>query len=260
MMKPVIPTHARRSTQAAFTLVEIVLALGIVAFAMVAIIGVLPSGIKVQKENREETIINQDGMFLLEAIRSGSRGIDDLTNYVESITVRYGTLNPVTYTNSVTTAANRLTNGQQIVGLLSTPKIERLANGSLRQNSVSARIRAMNGVAGEKGRLNDDLAFRYVLVSEVMPFSHRPPTFVPGSLQEFAFSTNLYNNLYDVRLTLRWPLFQRGAVWDTGRARKSFRTLINGELKPLSPIVPFNALYFFQPNVFTATNSVRSGS
>jgi type II secretory pathway pseudopilin PulG len=251
-------SRTSHSTQSAFTMVEIVICLGIIAFAMVAIIGVLPSGIKVQKENREETIINQDGMFLLEAIRSGSRGIDDLTNYVESITVRYGALNPVTYTNSAS-APNRLINGQQIVGLLSTPKLERLANGSLRQNSVSARIRAINGAAGEKGKLNADLAFRYLLVSEVVPFANRPATFVPGSYWEVSHSTNLLNNLYDVRLTLRWPLFQRGADWDTGRARKTFRTLVSGELARLSPVPPFNTLYFFQPSVFTATNTLAFG-
>src|SRR3954447_15585413 len=91
---------SRGAPESGFTMIEIALSLGIVAFALIAIIGVLPSGMKVQRENREETIINQDGAYLLEAIRSGSRGVDDLTNYVESITVlRNG--QRFTYTNNV---------------------------------------------------------------------------------------------------------------------------------------------------------------
>ncbi|MBI2947111.1 MAG: type II secretion system protein, partial [Verrucomicrobia bacterium] len=58
---------------AGFTMVEIALSLAIIAFALVAIIGVLPAGVKVQQENREETVINQDGLYLLEAIRTGSK-------------------------------------------------------------------------------------------------------------------------------------------------------------------------------------------
>src|SRR5438552_16747641 len=80
------PTVSRRNT-AAFTMVEIALCLGVIAIALVAIIGVLPTGVRVQRDNREDTIINAEGMLWLEAIRSGSRGLDDLTNFVDTITV-----------------------------------------------------------------------------------------------------------------------------------------------------------------------------
>ena len=120
------PRQSRRRTAggrcAGFTMVEIALSLAIIAFALVAIIGVLPAGVKVQKENREETIISQDGLYILEAIRTGSKGADDLTNYVESLTVRYGRNASVTFTNTTAPVANRLTNGLQIIGLLSTPR------------------------------------------------------------------------------------------------------------------------------------------
>src|SRR5437016_7186299 len=72
---------------AAFTMVEIALCLGVIAFALVAIIGVLPTGLRVQRDNREDTIINQEGLLWVEAIRSGSRGLDYLTNYVDTITI-----------------------------------------------------------------------------------------------------------------------------------------------------------------------------
>jgi hypothetical protein len=35
-----------------------------------------------QRDNREQTVINQDATIFMEAIRSGARGLDDLTNYV----------------------------------------------------------------------------------------------------------------------------------------------------------------------------------
>jgi len=44
----------------AFTMIEIAICLGVIGFALVAIIGILPTGMSVQKDNRQETIINQD--------------------------------------------------------------------------------------------------------------------------------------------------------------------------------------------------------
>src|SRR5208283_3872857 len=73
-------------TSQAFTMIEIAISLAVIGFALVAILGVLPLGMNVQKENREETIINQDATVFMNAIRNGARGMDDLTNYVLAIT------------------------------------------------------------------------------------------------------------------------------------------------------------------------------
>src|SRR5258705_13211984 len=77
----------KKRVVAAFTMVEIAISLGVIAIALVAILGVLPTGVRVQRDNREDTILNQEGMFWIEAIRSGSRGLDYLTNYVDMITI-----------------------------------------------------------------------------------------------------------------------------------------------------------------------------
>ena len=61
-----------QSSTSGFTMVEIALSIAIVAFAMVAIIGIMPTGFEAQRLNREETIINQDGTLFMEAIRSGN--------------------------------------------------------------------------------------------------------------------------------------------------------------------------------------------
>jgi hypothetical protein len=233
-------------------MIEIALSLGIIAFALVAIIGVMPSGLKVQRENREDTIINQDAAYLMEAIRSGSKGLDDLTNYVESITVTRGNI-ATYYTNNLLRPGGLvpLTNGQHIVSLLSTPKYERLPNNLLRPNTVTARVRAISGNAMDKGRAMTDFAFRYQLTSEVFPVvtsTNLPPGVLP-STADFLKSLNMAQNLYDVRLVLRWPLFQRGSTWDVGRYRRTVRALVSGELTPTyTNSQPY--LYLFQPDQF----------
>src|SRR5438132_7162660 len=78
-----ITPHSSRS---AFTMIEIAISLAVIGFALVAIIGILPTGMQVQKDNRQETIINQDATVILNAIKNGERGLDDLTNYVFAIT------------------------------------------------------------------------------------------------------------------------------------------------------------------------------
>src|ERR1017187_7333323 len=74
---PRSPLPAPRSCRA-FTMIEIAISLAIIGFALVAIIGVLPIGMNVQKDNREETIINQDATVLMDAIRNCAQGLDDL--------------------------------------------------------------------------------------------------------------------------------------------------------------------------------------
>src|ERR1017187_5552347 len=128
------PTNNRRAT-AAFTMVEIAICLAIIGFALVAIIGVLPLGMNTQRDNREETVINQDATVLLEAVRNGAHGMNDLTNYVYAIT-NYWTsynngnvvlgINGYTYTAAFVYGTPKpyysITNGAHIIGLLSTPE------------------------------------------------------------------------------------------------------------------------------------------
>ena len=48
-----IRSYKTRLVEGGFTMIELVMCLGIISFALVAIIGVLPVGINVQKDNRE---------------------------------------------------------------------------------------------------------------------------------------------------------------------------------------------------------------
>ncbi len=47
-------------------MIEIAISMAIAAFALVAILGNLPKGMQVQRENREDTLINHDAVLLME--------------------------------------------------------------------------------------------------------------------------------------------------------------------------------------------------
>jgi len=169
--------------QSAFTMIEIALALGVIGFALVAIIGILPAGLNVQRLAREDTLIAQDGPFLMQAIRNGAPAVltngeyqviggpsvsvggatslDFLTNYVDQITTTFITGNSTTVVNY----AGAFTNGAAILGLLSRPDFP----GT---NVVTtAKMRGFSGGATEQNGSNAVIAFRYYMDVEVTPFS-----------------------------------------------------------------------------------------
>lgn len=207
-------------------MIEIAIAIGVIGFALVAIIGILPVGLNVQRDTHEDVIIGQDGPFFLEAIRNGgstlgpgtSTSLDFLTNYVDSITVGG-------------TPYNKPANGQMILGLLSTPR-----------TSISAQIRALTGPATEQSGSNSLTAFRYKMDVDIEPFS----TPSPASLDLTNEASQLYVNLYELRLKLSWPVRPNGAV---GPGRQSYRTLVSGQLLENTNNGP--PLWFFQPNTYT---------
>ena len=245
-----------RKCQLAFTMFELAISLGVVAFSLVAIVGVLPSGIKVQKDNLEDTIINQDGMFWLETIRGGARGLDDLTNFVDSITISNSNRSLLVMTNDGS-ASGPLARGEQIVGRLTTPKYFFGREGDPIQNSVTARVRAINGSAITRDPSLREFAFAYQLTSEVIPFTYLPPeatlTNVSGLTGEeiemrrsnALLTDQMRYNSWELRLTLQWPYFLESGKWKVGGNKKVFRTMVAGQLTNQ------NQLYFVQPNIFT---------
>lgn len=222
---------AGRRREAAFTMVEIAICIGVVAFALVAIIGVLPTGFEVQQKNRENTIISQEGNFWLEAIRGGALGLDYLTNNVDMIAV------PPTRVFSATNGFRSFRSGREIIGLLTQPA--RVQGFRLLRVPVTAYVRALTGPAGEKTPKND-FAFTYRLTSEVVPYSAmaRPET----NWHEAGISTNLMlyraglwaksqvmaTTTYELSLTLEWPVYTANKQIRVGNNRKVFRALVNG--------------------------------
>jgi type II secretory pathway pseudopilin PulG len=215
--------------EGAFTMVEIALSIAVVAFALVAILGVLPTGMSVQKDNRDDGVINQEGRYWMEAIRSGAQGLDDITNYVESITVTNLTrpAKTVTFDNRVGGSASILSPAD-IIALLSTPKYQDTGSGS-ETNRVLARVKAITGPASEKGPLTNEYSFRYELQVEITGGKPLPDGFAASqSTNVVVYNETLGNNLQEVRLILRWPVVQRGNGWLVGNGRKTFRARIAG--------------------------------
>lgn len=211
-------------------MIEIALCLAIIGFALVAIIGVLPIGLRTQTNNREETIINQDAVTWMDTIRNGARGSDDLTNYVTAIT-NYWTIYRVDFDSSTSTYTTNivnpgggpdidgytptsshvtsvagilddalsLTNAARIVGLISTPTYFPPPpapgfGGDFQSNYIVAYVRAFSGAAVEKApQANQtilDSAFTYRLVVENIPYVPLNPASIDLSPAGTASLTN----------------------------------------------------------------------
>lgn len=247
-------------------MIEIAIAIGVIGFAMVAIIGILPQGMNVQKDNREDTIISQDAPYFLNAIRNGEMRVNNniLSNYVESIIVSNLTTGTV-ITNATNTTLlglsgpNPLSNDMAIIGWLSTPEYDhRLPPGQT--NQVTAIVRAMSGSAVEQTGAYTNMAFRYQLTVEIVPWDWNyglPPAYVPGSAPvPTSSSTPAYTpdqinfmagSLHEVRLKFAWPVLPNGS---NGPGHQTYRSLISSHLSTNN-----YPLWFFQPQTYTrATN------
>jgi prepilin-type N-terminal cleavage/methylation domain-containing protein len=276
-----IPQPSSLGPRSGFTMIEIAISLAVIGFALVAIIGILPQGMTVQKENRQETIINQDANMYMEAIRNGGKGFDDLTNYVVAITNYWKIYNdkgPLvshveahTYTGAWldgTPTGNWITNGLRIIGLLTTPRYVDNSQPStifFRSNYIVAYVRSMSGQAGEKFPQTNssmlELAFGYRLMPEIVPYTYYEPdwtnyTIYKGStnngIGDWVWRSNYWRvastvqtNLCDLRLTFRWPSFPNGKV---GNDRQIFRTVAGGRLLQTNNLgMP---LWFFEPRTY----------
>jgi prepilin-type N-terminal cleavage/methylation domain-containing protein len=258
-----------------FTMIEIAISLAIIGIALVGIIGVLPLGLNVQRDNREETVINQDSTVLLEAIRSGARGLNDLTNYVYAIT-NYWTdykangapingVNGYTYTaanaygNSVPFMA--LTNGFNIIGLLGTPEfttdsgnlqpIPTLFNTTGYSNHIVAYVRSMSGPAVEKPPQDNPIlqadSFGYRILCVNAPVATDTNIFnLDTTDPRRIYNNQLAANLHELRMTFLWPQLPNGNV---GVGHQTFRTMIAGQVMQTNDLG--QQLYFYQPQSFT---------
>jgi type II secretory pathway pseudopilin PulG len=275
--------HYRNRNRAAFTMIEIAISLAVIGFALVAIIGILPTAMQVQKDNRQETTINQDYTMLMDAVKSGNKGLDDLTNYVFAITntvteilsAGQGSTYTYGYTyfgswrgNAQMTPSYPITNGYRIVGLLSTPKYEPLGiSGKVTgfySNHVVAYVRSMSGAASEKfpqtNRDVQDLTLSYRVTADIVPFSdfnrewlNLTNATVTAAEQAsrsnyFIFARNVQTNLHDVRFLFRWPLLPNG---NTGEGRQAYRTMMGGNLARITEFgFPLPAPYPSAPSPY----------
>ena len=231
-------------------MVEIAISLAIIGIALVAILGVLPIGMNMQRDNREKTVINQDAAVMLEAIRVGARGPDDLTNYVFMITNTYA---HVAYSN--------FTSGARIVGLLGTPEFvdadfqSTIPANAARSNRMVAFTYSLSGPAVEKppqliGSLIRQSSFSYGLVCENVPVP-MDPNAVTNS--DSTYGAQLAANLHEIRLTFLWPLLpdSQPPKFHHGTGNQTYRALVAGRQILDTNTMPGVNLYFFQSQTFT---------
>lgn len=266
-----LPVRRTPGPDSAFTMVEIAICIAIIAFALVAIIGVLPTGLQVQKQNREDTIIQQEGAFWIEAIRSGAQGLDYLTNLVDVIHTE--TFSQVlgqaggTLIMADATYGQGFRNGRDIVGLLSLPKLFMYTNERgqpmlFKSRSTFAYVRALAGSAIEKVPKND-FAFAYRISTELAPFSplagfntnfnapNLPPAEWAARSNAFLRATLLRQNAYELKVTFAWPVYQSKTGVRVGNNRKTFRTLVSGTLwRTNVDYMQQRDLFFVQPSQF----------
>lgn len=229
------PHSIRQTAQSAFTMIEIAISMGIVAFALVAILGVLPTGLDVQSRNEEETIINQESTLILEALRGGNTNMWDLlSNFEWMVFQNQVQSNYLTYNNPILYPA-------QIIGLLSTPKYE---NGNT--NLIQVRFLANSGNLVERSPVARNSAFSYLLTSEILPFANSGST-----------DPNLSSNLWNVRLTFQWPVLSSPTnvtgLIRVGSGKKVVRAVLAGRLvrsDGLGQPDPNGSFYFFNPGLF----------
>lgn len=131
-----------------FTMVEIAIALGVIAFALVAIIGILPTGLQTHRDVREDTIVNQDARVLIEAIRSGGRDLDSDI-------------------------------GAHVVGTdgVATPNGIRTTNLIQLLTDIGPHTNVMNSISGPIATRGNDLGFHYQVISsvtEALEFANTP--------------------------------------------------------------------------------------
>jgi hypothetical protein len=206
------PSGGKRPGTAAFTMVELALCIGIIAFAMVAIMGVLPLGLNVQKQNREDTIIDQEGPQWISILKSGQSGWGELTNYLDFIAIEHtplgvaGGVQKYRFTGPFLRPPpdDSIATTEQLLSLLSIPKYE-ADSGSVFSNRVTAVFRSLSGsqdgqilTAGKVGAQPDeqklDSAFRYQLEVELVPVSPTP-TLDMGDVNPVYTNLNTLENI-----------------------------------------------------------------
>jgi type II secretory pathway pseudopilin PulG len=241
--------HGVTRPTSAFTMVEIAISLAIIGFALVAIIAALPLGMRIQRDNRETTVINQDATIFLDAIRGGARGLDDLTNYVFMITNTYARPG-VAYSN--------FTGGAEIIGLLGTPEfvdanhVSTTPANAAYSNRMVAFVYSMSGPAVEKppqpnGSLIRQSSFSYGLVCENLPVA------MDTNTTSSAYGVNLAANLHELRLTFLWPLLPNSQPPKVfyGSGLQTYRARVAGQQVLDTNRAPNVNLYFFQSQSFT---------
>jgi len=226
---------ARRDS--AFTMVEIALCLAVIAFALVAVAGVLPTGFRINKDCNYEGLMAREAQYLLQLVNSGGHDADYLTNKFDYIKIKSMWQQNRTPKSLIVILTNSpglsnwitpntllwgvLTNGQMIAGALQSRMHDGFGDGRF-TNNVTARVKQILGSPFQGSRLEKDAAFTYQLRSGVVPldsYSQDSIDYLAEGLspEEQLNRSNFWasvkfrhRNYSQVLLTLQGPIYQKG--------------------------------------------------
>lgn len=260
-----------RASRGGFTMTELALCIAVVSIALVAIIGVLPTGLNVQRQNREDTIVIEDGKVLINALRTGAVASENLLNnfdfilwerfrvdglgrpgdepeFRRSFRTQYWTESDKLKGLGYGTP-NLLTNANQIVALMTAPRYVTVG-GREYQNVVRAQIRAISGSFTEKPirpypdqnqpapdgitlSQRTEFSFRYLVTSEVTPVAISE---IGSSVGQTVATAQ---QIHELALTFQWPVVLKVDANSVerlrvGNNRRVFRTQVFGRLMDLN--------------------------
>ena len=240
---------------AGFTMAEVVLALAIVAFGLIAVLGVLPIGLNTNRDNRHETIIKHDMEFWMNAIRGGRLSMDAL-NHVEWVELNINDNNTTVYRAEYAALArdgnpNNTNRWPAFVDKAGNAALAPLAyRGTLKQASWRkdvlgwlsipdslpsygaikkyAKIRPLGSTL-----LNRLQSIRGVAADGTVGYIHEGGDLTFSYLLETHINM-LEPNFWEIKLVARWPIIEEAGTADsvkTGHGKKTFVAYINAPLE-----------------------------
>jgi len=218
--------HVHRKASGGFTLAEVTMAVGIVAFGLVAVLSILPFGLTAQKDNREETIIRYEAQYWFAALQSGGLLLEEMDRVERVELTDANATNPITLENP----GGSLDWQVNVCGWLSA-----------RDNVVKAkfaRVWAFNGSLFD--RLNPgEFSFSYFMGTHVEPIG---------------------NSGSRITLTFHWPI--TGPIEEAINSGISIYDIVNGQAEGLAPPAnekTFSTLTSLNPERIISSDKLSDG-
>ena len=212
-------------------MIEIAIALGIISFALVAVIAILPSGLQLQQHTRERSIIDKEANYWINAIQNSG----DYTNDFHRSNVYQD--DALDFVKSINGYPGPFGNTARLLGGLIRTNYFVSYDGEGKPivewgEPVTAIVRPFNGAAIERGAAHRDFAFEYLMNVHIAPsFTIRPDHPDYDALQ---------SRLWELKLEFAWPVINGRAA----RTQAVYRATIAGELKPADDPPPSDFYYF----------------
>lgn len=160
----------QRQGEPGFTIPEVALAVGIVAFGLVAVFSILPFGLTAQKDNREETIIRYEAEYWFAVLQSGGQPLEALDR-VETVELGMGAGDVYRVNRFDLDESGQAAWPVDVCGWLSAPDNRVPAKYALVSSINGSLFDRLNGARGKQGHYlpGGEFAFGYILETRIKP-------------------------------------------------------------------------------------------